>query len=153
MNDTADISATSTDRQSQSAAPANTSARKTRPVANSSVAGSKRKLESAITNAEEHLQELRNWIAAHAKGSDELPSKTPATLSTQLKGKLEKVATFHGEFKTAQTKAASTTVASVISTIGPNVDLQEIDDMMKAGRSPREIVAQLNKLLIEAVDG
>lgn len=118
----------------------------------STVASSKRKLDAAIKAAEDHLQEIKGWISQHS-GSGEQPGKTPHTLSSQMQSKLEKVASAHGDLSKAQTKATSSTVASVISTIGPNVDLRSVDEMLKEGKDPHEVVDLLSKLLHEAVNG
>jgi hypothetical protein len=120
--------------------------------AKSTIASSKRKLEAAIEAAEDHLKEIKDWIALHNR-SGEQPGKTPQALSSQMQSKLEKVSIAHDDLSKAQTKAASTTVASVISAIGPNLDLQSIDEMLKAGKEPHEIVEHLSNLLHEAVNG
>lgn len=154
MNNTAEIQTPSEHHSAASQSQEKTSAATSKPQkgSNSTVASSKRKLESAIEAAEAHLKEVKDWIAAH-QGSAVNSVKKPHAISSQMQSKLEKVATAQSELSRAQTKATTTTVASMISAIGPNVDLQSVDEMLKGGKDPREVIAHLNTLLLEAVDG
>jgi hypothetical protein len=140
----------STDGPSQSTN-ASQSPRKTRR-STSTVAASRAKLDTAITSAQEMLDELRTWINAHSPASSQIPTKSAAALTSQLRTKLDKVSATQSDHETARATAATSTLASLISVIDPNIDLEDIDDMIKEGKSSKELARALSAKLSEAAN-
>lgn len=118
----------------------------------SSVATAREKLQKAMAGAEETLNEVRDWIRAHDANATATPDKSAAVLGNQLRAKLDKVSTTQADHDDARKKAASTTLASAISVINPNIDLEEIEMMIKSGTSAQELARALGAKLSEAAD-
>jgi hypothetical protein len=113
------------------------------PSKRDTVTTARDRLKSAISAAEEQLDKIREWVAEHDASNANPPSTQATTLTNQLSTRLDKVSEAHSSLTRIRQKAATTTLASAVSVIDPNIDLGEIDDLIKSGASSDQVAKAL----------
>lgn len=123
------------------------------PSKRDTVSTARDRLNSAIKAAEEQLERIREWVSDHDASNATPPSTQATTLTNQLSTRLDKVSDAHSSLTRIRQKAATTTLASAVSVIDPNIDLGEIEDLIKSGASKDRVAEALAAKLTGSTHG
>lgn len=115
-----------------------------------SVSTARDRLNTAIRAAEDQLEKIREWVTQHDPANAISPATQAATLTNQLGTRLDKIADAHSSLTKIRQKAATTTLASAVSVIDPNIDLGQIEQLIKSGATGDEIAKALAAKLTES---